>query len=125
MQTDTRPLSPHLQIYRPQWTSVLSILHRLTGMLLSAGMMLITVWLVALASGPEHYASTQQALAHPILLAILVVWTSALFYHLLNGIRHLIWDAGMMMELPAARRSAWLVIALTIGLTALVWGRLL
>ena len=125
MQTDSRPLSPHLQIYRPQWTSALSILHRVTGLLLSAGMLLVTAWLVTLAGGPESFAGMQAVLAHPIMIVFLIGWTLALFYHLLNGIRHLIWDAGMMMDIPSARRSAWVVVVLTLVLTALVWGGLL
>lgn len=125
MQTDSRPLSPHLQIYRPQWTSALSILHRVTGLLLSAGMLLVTAWLVTLAGGPESFAGMQAVLTHPIMIVLLIGWTLALFYHLLNGIRHLIWDAGMMMDIPSARLSAWVVVVLTLVLTALVWGGLL
>ena len=125
MQTDSRPLSPHLQIYKPQWTSALSILHRITGLLLSAGMLVIATWLIALASGPAPFETVSAVLAHPLLIIALIGWTLALFYHLLNGIRHLIWDAGMMMDIPSARRSAWVVVILAIVLTAVTWGGLL
>lgn len=125
MQTDSRPLSPHIQVYRPQWTSVLSILHRISGLLLSAGMLLVTAWLVALAGGPESFSGLQSVLSHPLMIVLLVGWTLALFYHLLNGIRHLIWDAGMMMDIPSARRSAWVVVVLALVFTALIWGGLL
>ena len=125
MQTDSRPLSPHIQVYRPQWTSVLSILHRISGLLLSAGMLLVTAWLVARAGGPESFSGLQSVLSHPLMIVLLVGWTLALFYHLLNGIRHLIWDAGMMMDIPSARRSAWVVVVLALVFTALIWGGLL
>ncbi|MEM7053616.1 MAG: succinate dehydrogenase, cytochrome b556 subunit [Pseudomonadota bacterium] len=125
MQTDSRPLSPHLQIYKLQWTSALSILHRITGLVLSAGMLVVTVWLVALAGGAESFEHTRAVLAHPVIIVLLIGWTLALFYHLFNGIRHLIWDAGMMMDIPSARRSAWVVVGLAIVLTILVWGVLL
>ena len=118
---DPRPLSPHLQIYRPQWTSVLSILHRITGVLLSAGTVLVAAWLVALASGPEAYAATTGFLSAPLVVAVLVGWTLALFYHLLNGIRHLFWDAGMMLELGPARASGIAVVIGAFVLTAVVW----
>ena len=118
---DQRPLSPHLQIYRPQWTSVLSILHRITGLLLSAGTLLIVTWLVALSSGPDAYATVTGWLSAPLVLALLVAWTLALFYHLLNGIRHLFWDAGMMLELGPARSSGIAVVIGAFLLTAIVW----
>ncbi|MEM1081972.1 MAG: succinate dehydrogenase, cytochrome b556 subunit [Pseudomonadota bacterium] len=125
MQSQSRPLSPHLQIYRPQWTSVLSIMHRFSGLLLSAGMVLLTVWLVALASGPELFTTVAAGMAHPVMVLVWMVWTMALFYHLLNGIRHLIWDAGMMMDIPSARRSAWVVVLLALSLNLLIWVSLL
>lgn len=125
MNTNQRPLSPHLQVYRPQWTSVLSILHRITGVLLSVGTVLMVVWLVALAQGEQAYQSMIGFMSSPVVLLALVGWTLALFYHLLNGIRHLLWDTGTMLELKPARASGWLVVALTFVLTAVVWGGLL
>lgn len=125
MNTDQRPLSPHLQIYRPQWSSVLSILHRITGLVLSAGTVLIAVWFVALASGPEPYAMVQGWLASIPALVILVGWTLAMFYHLLNGIRHLLWDTGMLLDLSSARLSGWFAVIGAVVLTIVVWGGLL
>lgn len=121
MSTNQRPLSPHLQVYRPQWSSVLSILHRISGVALSAGTLLVVLWLVALANGAESFSTTVEFMSHPLMLILLVGWTLALFYHLLNGIRHLIWDTGMMLELKPARASGWAVAIAALLLTAIVW----
>lgn len=125
MTTHQRPLSPHLQVYRPQWTSVLSILHRITGLVLSAGTVLIAVWIVALASGPDSFAMVQGWLSSIPALIVLVGWTLAMFYHLLNGIRHLLWDTGMWLDLSSARLSGWSAVIGAIVLTIVVWGGLL
>lgn len=125
MVTDNRPLSPHLQVYRPQLTSVMSISHRLSGLLLSLGMVMVTIWLVALAAGPSAFAAVNGWLASPGGLIALLIWTVALFYHLLNGIRHLCWDAGWLLELKGAYASGWSVLIVTALLTAIVWGGLL
>ena len=122
MATENRPLSPHLQVYRPQLTSVLSISHRITGVLLSLGTVIVVFWLLALAAGPEPFERMVGYMAHPLSLILLVVWSFALFYHLLNGIRHLIWDAGWMLDLRGAYASGWAVVILAVVLTALVWG---
>lgn len=124
MNSNQRPLSPHLQIYRPQWTSVLSIMHRISGVALSFGTVLMVLWLAALASGEAAFSSTLAFFSHPLILVALVAWTLALFYHLLNGIRHLLWDSGMLMDLGPARTSGWVVVVLALVLTALVWGGL-
>ena len=124
METNQRPLSPHLQIYRPQWTSVLSILHRISGVLLSVGTVLMVVWLVALAQGEQAYQAMIAFMSSAPVLLALVGWTLALFYHLLNGIRHLLWDTGTMLELKPARASGWMVAILALVLTAVVWGGL-
>ncbi|MCA1778600.1 MAG: succinate dehydrogenase, cytochrome b556 subunit [Xanthomonadaceae bacterium] len=125
MNTDPRPLSPHLQIYRPEWTSVLSIAHRITGVLLSAGTILLVAWPLALARGEQSFVALQNVLGNPLIALFLIGWTLALFYHLLNGIRHLLWDAGVMFELKWARASGWAVVVLSVVLTAAVWGGLL
>lgn len=122
MKSNQRPLSPHLQIYRPQWTSVLSIMHRISGVALSVGTVLMVVWLAALARGESAFASTLAFFSHPVVTLALVAWTLALFYHLLNGIRHLCWDAGMLIDLGPARASGWVVVIVALVLTALVWG---
>jgi len=93
-----RPLSPHLQVYRPQITSVLSIVHRATGIALSAGTLLLVWWLVAAATGPDAYAGVQGFIGSPIGWLLMFCWTVALWYHFFAGIRHLIWDAGYGYE---------------------------
>ena len=119
MSSGNRPLSPHLQIYRPQLTAVLSILHRLTGVALAPGTLLLVYWLAAAAAGPEAFATAQMLVGSIIGRLLLLGWTFALFYHLCNGIRHLVWDAGYGLELPDLYRSGWLVVfasgALTLG----------
>ena len=124
MTTQNRPLSPHLQVYRPQLTSMLSITHRLTGVALAIGTFLLVWWLVAAATGPEAYATAQAAISSVIGRLLLFGWTLALFYHLCNGIRHLFWDAGYGYELKSAYASGWAVMAASVALTllALVWG---
>jgi succinate dehydrogenase / fumarate reductase cytochrome b subunit len=122
MATDHRPLSPHLQIYRPQLTSILSISHRISGVALSAGLVLVVAWLLALASGPQTFALLNGVLSAVPVKFALVLWTAALFYHLLNGIRHLLWDAGWLLDLRGAYASGWTVVSLAVILTAIAWG---
>ena len=121
MTTQNRPLSPHLQVYRPQLTSMLSITHRLTGVALAIGTFLLVWWLVAAATGPEAYATAQAAISSVIGRLLLFGWTLALFYHLCNGIRHLFWDAGYGYELKSAYASGWAVMAGSVALTLLAW----
>ena len=92
--TGNRPLSPHLQVYRWQWTMALSILHRATGLALTVGALLMVFWLLALATGPDSFAGLQAFLGSWFGRLLLFGWTWALAYHFLNGIRHLVWDAG-------------------------------
>ena len=117
-----RPLSPHLQIYRPQITSVLSILHRLTGLLLALGMVFLVLWLAAAAAGPKSFAAIQACAASWPAQTLLVGVTLALFYHLLNGIRHLLWDAGRGFEHKTVTLGGWAVVAASLLATAAVWG---
>ena len=116
-----RPLSPHLQIYKPQFTSVLSISHRLAGLALAVGSVLLTVWIVAVAAGPEEYAAFTRFLGSWFGRLLLLGWSIALFYHLLNGIRHLFWDAGYGFDLVTAEKSAYAVLIGTACLTVLAW----
>ena len=116
-----RPLSPHLQVYRPQLTSVLSILNRASGIATSFGTLLMVWWLVAAASGPGAYATVQRVVGSPGGLLVLFGWTLALMYHLFGGLRHLAWDSGRGFSLPATYRSGWAAIIATIASTALVW----
>jgi succinate dehydrogenase / fumarate reductase, cytochrome b subunit len=121
MRSAERPLSPHLQIYRWQLTSVMSILHRAAGIVLCVGSVLLVVWLVAAAMGPEAYAGVQNFLGSGIGVALLLGWTAALFYHLCNGMRHLAWDTGHALNLRATYIGGWAVVAATAVLTALAW----
>lgn len=117
----SRPLSPHLQIYRPQLTSVLSILHRGTGIALAVGTLMLVWWLVAAAAGPGPFATAQGFIGSWLGLLILFGWTFSLFFHLCNGIRHLFWDAGLGFELKTVYASGWTVAAASGGLTVLAW----
>ncbi len=121
MTNRARPLSPHLQIYRPQITSVLSILHRITGIILSLGAFVLAWWLLAAAQGGDAYARAAEHLASPFGKLALAGFSLALVYHLLNGIRHLLWDAGWGFKLPQVYRSGYTVVALTVVLTAAIW----
>src|SRR3546814_12263005 len=110
MNTDNSPLSPHLQIYAWQWTMLLSITHRATGIALSAGTLLLVWWLLALATGPEAFATAQGFVGSWFGLLLLIGWTWSLFYHLCNGIRHLVWDTGAGFDLSTARGSGYAVV---------------
>ena len=121
MAQSERPLSPHLQIYRPQLTSILSITHRAAGVALAIGTLLLVYWLVATASGPAAYATAQAFIRSWFGLLILFGWSVALFYHLANGIRHLFWDAGYGFELKAAYASGYAVLVATGALTVIAW----
>jgi succinate dehydrogenase / fumarate reductase cytochrome b subunit len=116
-----RPLSPHLQIYRRQLTSVTSILHRLTGIGLAVGLLYLVCWLVAAASGLEAFDKLQSFNGSPIGKLFLLGWSIAFFFHLLNGIRHLAWDAGFGFELPTAYKSGYAVFIGTALLTIAAW----
>jgi succinate dehydrogenase / fumarate reductase, cytochrome b subunit len=119
-----RPLSPFMlgQYYRFQLTSVLSLLHRVTGVGLSVGTVLLAWWLVALAGGPWTYAAFSQHLVAWYGQVLLFGWSWALLYHLCNGVRHLTWDLGYGYSIPAVYRSGYAVAALSVLLTAAAWG---
>lgn len=121
MASDDRPLSPDLQIYRPQLTSVLSITHRLTGVALSIGSPLLVYWLIAAAAGPSSYSTLHGFLTSWPGLLLLLGWTFSLFSHLCHGIRHLFWDAGYGFGLQTIYVSGWAVVAISIGLTLTAW----
>jgi succinate dehydrogenase / fumarate reductase cytochrome b subunit len=121
MAAPNRPLSPHLSIYRPQMTSVLSILHRITGVGLGLGTLLLVYWVIAAAAGPDSFAAAQAFMGSWLGLLVLFGFTVALFFHLANGIRHLFWDAGFGFDLPSAYASGIAVLVAAAGLTALAW----
>jgi succinate dehydrogenase / fumarate reductase cytochrome b subunit len=116
-----RPLSPHLQVYRPQMTSVMSIMHRAAGIVLTTGTLVMTAWLVSLAMGAERYGIVSAALAHPLGQFVLFGYSVALIYHALNGIRHLGWDIGIGLTIPEVYRNGQLVLVLTAVLTVVLW----
>ena len=116
-----RPLSPHLQVYAPQITSILSIMNRVTGIATSAGTLLLVWWLVAAAAGPRAFAAVQGFIGSPVGLFVLFGWTASLFYHFFGGIRHLAWDAGWGYEIDRTHLTGWATIIATVATTVLVW----
>ena len=121
MNSSHRPLSPHLQVYRPQLTSVLSITHRATGIGLSFGIILLITWIVAAAAGLNYFNMVNSVVTSWFGKLVLLGFTWALFYHLCNGIRHLFWDAGFGFELSTVYKSGYATIAGSIILTATAW----
>ena len=121
MAQGERPLSPHLEIYKPQLTMVLSITHRFTGVGLAVGTLFLTWWLIAAAMGPEAYAFTQWIYGTWLGYLVLFGFSVSLFYHLCNGIRHLFWDVGLGYEIETVYRSGWSVVAATAVLTFAAW----
>ncbi len=119
MATDNRPLSPHLQIYKPQLTSVLSIVHRGTGVFLTIGAFFLTYWLLALADGPELFARLQAHLTSWYGQILVYAFVFSLYFHLCNGIRHLFWDVGLGLDIDVVYKTGYAVIASTIVLTLL------
>ena len=113
-----RPLSPHLQVYRPQITSVLSITHRATGVALAGGVLVLTYWLTSATYGAEAFATAQAVIGSWIGHVVLWGLIFSLYYHLANGVRHLMWDAGRGFDLPSVRRTGMMVVAFAVILTA-------
>lgn len=116
-----RPLSPNIQVYRPQLTSVLSIANRITGIGLTACAVVLVAWLVAAASGQQTYDRFQHLIGSWLGLLLLLAATFAFFLHLLGGIRHLIWDSVRAFELKQIYASGWIVVALSVALTLAAW----
>lgn len=131
MTKQARPLSPHLQIYKWQMTSVLSILHRGTGIFLSFGTILFCLSLLGIADRVYRLPGQGQAYgfygfvklfyASPIGILLLMGWSYSLMYHSLNGIRHLLWDAGFGLDIPTATKTGWAVVVLSIIFTIAIW----
>ena len=122
MATPKRPLSPFMigPYYRPQLTSILSILHRATGVLLSLAGFVLAAWLLAVAGGSVAFDRFTAASASPLGQLLLLAVLFSLVYHLLNGIRHLLWDIGWGFEIPRVYATGWTVVTLSVLLTALV-----
>ena len=121
MANNNRPTSPHLQIYRLPLTAMLSILHRATGALLSAGLVITVLFLVALADGQSSWEVAQGILGNWFGLLVLFGFSLVLNYHMCNGIRHLFWDIGHGYTLEAASRANMIVLVATVVLTVAVW----
>lgn len=122
MASSSRPTSPHLTIYRPQISTVLSIAHRITGVGLYIGLILFAYWLWTAAYNPTGYTSLHECLSSWIGRIFLFGWTFAFFYHFANGIRHLFWDIGKGFELPVMARTGWAAVFFAILMTGFVWG---
>ncbi len=120
-QSDPRPLSPHVQIWRWHLTMALSILHRVTGCALYAGAFLIVYWLGAAAAGPEAYETAEGLLLSPFGRLVLFGFTLAATYHLANGIRHLLWDVGWGFKLGTATFTGWLTLVFALAASLGVW----
>lgn len=118
---DSRPLSPHLGIYRWQITNTLSILHRITGVGLSLGLALISCWLITAAWRPDLFAALHDAFATLLGKFVLFGWTLAFYYHFANGLRHLNWDAGSGFTLPQVTRTGWAVVLFAILMSLFTW----
>ena len=117
----TRPRSPNIQIYRPQLTSVLSIVNRMTGVLLSACAVVLVIWLVAIAAGPHVYEVVRAPIVSPMGRLLLFVATFAFFMHLCGSLRHLVWDSVHGFSLRTIYLSGWFVFALSVALTIVAW----
>ena len=118
---DSRPLSPHLSIHKKVLTSIFSITHRITGIGLSVGSILISMWFLLLSLGPNYFSYFEMVSKNILFKFILVIWTIGIFYHLFNGCRKLYWSFGIGMDLITVYRSGYIVLVLTLISTALVW----
>jgi len=121
MSATERPLSPHLQVYRPQITSAMSIFHRITGVALAVGSLALVWWVAAAAIGDSAFATAQAVLGSVIGQVLLFGWTLALFYHLFNGVRHLFWDMGVGFEIESVQWSGYATLAATAVCTVATW----
>ena len=118
---DNRPLSPHLTIHKKVLTAVFSIFHRITGIGLSIGSILMSIWISLLALGPNYFFIFESIAATLIFKIILFLWTMGVFYHLFNGIRYLFWTYGLGMELKTVYTSGYVILGLTFIATIFVW----
>jgi succinate dehydrogenase / fumarate reductase cytochrome b subunit len=116
-----RPLSPHMQVWRWHITMATSILHRATGVALYVGALIAAAWAISLAQGPDAYATFKQVMGSPLGRLVMFGLTLSYFYHLANGVRHLVWDTGHGLDVKSANASAVLVFAFTAAATVAVW----
>jgi succinate dehydrogenase / fumarate reductase, cytochrome b subunit len=121
----TRPLSPHLSVYRmSRYTLATSFANRVTGVALSVGLLLLVYWLVAVAGGAQSYARAVRVLATPLARLIYAALSVAFCYHLVAGLRHLVWDTGHALERAQSQKSAWLVVIVSLVLALIIAWRL-
>ena len=118
---DNRPLSPHLQVYKLPLPAWLSILHRATGVFLTMGTILLSIWIISLASGMDEFLSVKAFIGSFFGQLLLLGWTFSLFYHLCNGIRHLYWDMGKGFEMKSVYTSGYVTLVVASVLTILAW----
>lgn len=121
MKSSSRPLSPHLQIYKMPLSAKLSILHRLTGLALIAGAVMLVAWLFSLAYSVDLATNIHKFFSLTFGKLILIAWTFAFSYHFFNGIRHLFWDVGKGFELTDVNKSGMMVVVAALIVTALIW----
>lgn len=121
MANINRPTSPHISIYKPQITSALSILHRITGVALYVGTFLLCSFLVVVAYFPEHYFELHECLSSAIGRVFLFGWTLAFYFHLFNGIRHLYWDMGKGFDMPSVNKTGWLALFFAVLCSVASW----
>ena len=118
---DNRPLSPHLSIHKKILTAVFSIFHRITGITLSIGSVLIAIWIFLVALGPQYFLFFEIIAASIFFKIILFFWTLGIFYHTFNGVRYLFWSYGLGMGLKTVYNSGYLILLLTVLSTLFVW----
>ena len=116
-----RPLSPHLSVWRFQLPAVMSILHRITGVAISTGTILLAAWVIALASGEEAFALATVIISHPLGQFVLFGYSAVLFYHMCNGIRHLSWDFGYGLNIPAIYTTGRIAVVAAFLMTTCLW----
>ena len=116
-----RPLSPHLQIYKPMLTMMMSIFHRVTGAALYFGTVLLAWWLIAAATGPDYFEFVNKLFGSFIGRLVLFGYSWALFHHMLGGMRHLVWDTGRGFDLPTVEFMAWATLIGSMSLTVIIW----
>lgn len=121
MTSRNRPLSPHLQVYKLGLTGYMSITHRITGVGLALGTLLLAYWLGSAAAGPEAFATASAVIGSPIGYLLMFGWSAALFYHLCNGVRHLLWDIGWGYQIAQAEMSGKVALVCAAALTVVTW----
>jgi succinate dehydrogenase / fumarate reductase cytochrome b subunit len=124
-QLAERPLSPHLQIYKPQLTTGMSIMHRMTGIGLTLGLLILVAWLVGLATGPDNYAACMSVIKCPLCQIVLFGLTWAFFYHFCCGVRHLLWDAGFFLNIDGVYSTGRIALGVSTLLTVILWLKIL